>query len=303
MAKTEMRKRKGQQQEQVPTTTEIITIPDGQVRKKKSKSAIQERSAESQVPINQESMDDEPQTQFTVTSMDQLVEQYGGSYEKLVQSLKAQLADTTKVEVSNLLGEDEAGEDVYEEYAQTFDPLQEATDDDNNYTHDDPEQSMMDDEFDAESHDAESDSTDDEEMENIFQAAKTYFPTKKEIRQARVQGVACLKKDIVYFILSGVKSYQTFEDDDGNTITGDSLVVRVTNINEPNVKNRVTVRLSGVPYKQLVDEAEYERFHNEHHYFLIYEGKKTSKKGHEYNSVQVLHRKIGDKHWWINTRK
>ena len=138
-------------------------------------------------------------------------------------------------------------------------------------------------------------------MGRIFEATRASFPTEKEVKHAEVLSVSALELNKTYFVLSAKKSAGTYYDDEGGAHKGDSLIIKCVHIESNNVDERLTVRLSGVPYKILMEDSQYETYCESDEYYIKYVGTKESKKnGHDYNSIKVLHREKGKKHWRID---
>ena len=147
----------------------------------------------------------------------------------------------------------------------------------------------------------EDSSSDEEDLGKTFDAARAFFPTEKEVKHAEILSVSALELNKTYFILSGKKSQGTYYDEDGNAHKGDNLIIKCVHIESNNVDERLTVRLSGVPYKILMEDSQYETYCESDEYYIKYVGTRDSKKnGHEYNCIKVLHREKGKKHWRID---
>ena len=65
---------------------------------------------------------------------------------------------------------------------------------------------------------------------------------------------------------------------------------------------RKNVRLTGVAYEKLIFENNWDKYNASDEYYLVYEGKKgsTLHEGYKYHNVNILHRKIGHKHFCIH---
>ncbi len=148
-----------------------------------------------------------------------------------------------------------------------------------------------------ESSDSESD--DEEELESLFEKRKNSFPSAKDVRNAEINPVSTLPKDVVYFVLSAKKSTISYEEEGGQWVDGESAILKVVPTTAKSVDERLNVRLTGIAYK-IFTESRYERCHTTDDYYLIYRGKKESSLGRKYNNVKVLHREIGTKHFKVD---
>lgn len=146
----------------------------------------------------------------------------------------------------------------------------------------------------------ESSDDDEEELTKIYNAARATFPTEKEIKNAEISPVTSLELNKTYFILNGKKSAGTYYDDEGNIQKGNSLIIKCVQIESEDVSERMTVRLSGVTYKILMEDSQYEKYCESDEYYIKYVGTRESKMGRDYNVIKVLHREKGKKQWRID---
>ena len=99
------------------------------------------------------------------------------------------------------------------------------------------------------------------------------------------------------------KSEVTYNHDEGHADKGDNLIIKCVHIESKSVDKRLMVRLSGVPFKILMEDSKYETYCEPDEYYIKCVGTKESKKqGHDYNCIKVLHREKGKKHWRIDSQ-